>query len=182
MHETNQTQNLKPLAATSVLDTPSPIERISYTFKTQPTSLTSQRPLRRLNKGLTSLYQDRWPNLGRCQKPARAGRLMLDKARAAAMSDPILNTQFGRPWTGPPPLNRKGPGRDTQASFGNLNLNTSAGYTAFETAAARSMQSVRGPRVAEIERRARLMDAVGLRNASLRLGLIAASIRREVLA
>jgi hypothetical protein len=106
---------------------------------------------------------------------------MLDAARAAAQSDPNRNALFIRRWTGPPPPNRKGPGRDTQAHFEKLNHNSASSYTAPELAAQRAMRHALR-RVAEIEQRARLMDAIGLRGASLRLGGIAASIRAEVLA
>ena len=105
---------------------------------------------------------------------------MLDTARAAAMSDPVANWQFVRPWEGPPACNRKGPGRDTWAYFGKLNLNDTRDYTAAQRTVARAMAHAER-RVAEIERRAKALDAIGLRDASLRLGAIAATIRAEVL-
>jgi hypothetical protein len=62
---------------------------------------------------------------------------MRDPARAAAQSDRCRNVWFSRNWTGPPPRNRKGLGRDTQANFGKLNSATE--YTTAELAASRAL-------------------------------------------
>jgi hypothetical protein len=106
---------------------------------------------------------------------------MLDAARAAAQSDPSRNGLFSRRWTGPPPWNRKGPDHYTGAPFGNLNLSDAAHQLPVsERSAQRAMRHALG-RAAEIERRAVLLEAIGLRDASLRLGALAATIRAEVL-
>jgi len=104
---------------------------------------------------------------------------MRDTATMAAQSDPACNAMFGRRWTGPPPRKPKGQRRDPLTPFGKLNLNIVTINSRAEGAAQRAVRhAVR--RVAEIERRAEIMAAVGLADAALRLAAVAESIR-EVL-
>lgn len=100
----------------------------------------------------------------------------MDSAAMAAQSDPVRNKQFGRPWTGPPVWNRRGPGRDTRANFEKLNLNSERSDSTPARAAQRAMlTAVR--RAEELDRRACLLAAIGLADAALRAAAIAAEIR-----
>jgi hypothetical protein len=104
--------------------------------------------------------------------------MMLDTARAAEQSDPIRNVFFVRRWTGPPPRNRKGLGRDTQAYFENLNLNQPH-HTIAELAAQRACRSA-ACRLASLQRRAAIADALGLVDAADRFRSIGATIREAL--
>jgi len=97
---------------------------------------------------------------------------------AGQMHDRLL----GMARTGPPPRNRKR--RRCQPTASRINPETltqpNHQHTNGATSAQRATRyAVR--RVAEIERSAELLEAVGLRDASMRLGAIARSIRVEVL-
>jgi hypothetical protein len=79
-----------------------------------------------------------------------------------------------------PPIKRRNPRRDTGASFGKLNLSQS--YMPVSTQAGQRACRAAARRVADLERRAEVLGAVGLREAAGRLQGIAAEIRAEVLA
>jgi hypothetical protein len=102
---------------------------------------------------------------------------MRDTAALAAQSDPGRNGMFHRRWTGPPPpRHRKGPGRDTWASLGKFKHNSADTNSTPDDAARRAVIKAQA-RAEALDRRARLMAAVGLRDAALRAEGVAAGIR-----
>jgi hypothetical protein len=103
----------------------------------------------------------------------------MDSAAMAAKSDPDQNHQFRRPWT--PPPKRKGPSHHTRASFGKLNLNSERIDSTATQAAKRAVCKAER-RAAELDHRAVLLGAVGLRDAGLRDRTLAEAIRLAVLA
>lgn len=104
----------------------------------------------------------------------------MDSAAMAAQSDPVRNRQFARPWTGPPrSRERPGPHHQPRPILKLQNANTSIVNRAEASAQRAIRHAVR--RVAEIERKAEIAAAVGLRDAADRLRAIAADIRAEVL-
>jgi hypothetical protein len=103
----------------------------------------------------------------------------MNAAAMAAQSDPLLNRQFSRRWTGPPPLKRRSPAlastsnRAVSKSFGDddtlpNNRPPAVGQRALHAAVQRA---------ARLDRRAELLDAIGHRDAALRIAATAVAIR-----
>jgi hypothetical protein len=106
----------------------------------------------------------------------------MNTAALAAASDPDSNVQFCRRWTGPPPVQRIRPAlaatsnRAELFDDNNSRVNTKAG-----DAAARACEAATR-RIAKLELRAGALNAIGLRDAALRLRALAEAIRMQVLA
>lgn len=100
------------------------------------------------------------------------------RADGAVVADRLHDRMLAQARTGPPPMNRKGPAGENGASFGKP---ISASHLAVSALAAQRACRAAVRRVTEIQRRAAMMAAVGLTDASLRLAGIAAEIRTEVL-
>jgi hypothetical protein len=79
-------------------------------------------------------------------------------ARAAAQLDPCRNVRYPGRWTGPPPRNRRGPGRDPQAHLGKLNSATE--YTTADLATSRVLVKAL-TRANELDRLADFMLQLG---------------------
>jgi hypothetical protein len=106
---------------------------------------------------------------------------MRDTARAAAMSDPQNNRQFRGPWIDPPPQTRKRQRRHPLAFSGHPKIDSNDIHTTSTQSAQRAVRHA-ARRVAQLQRRADTLAAIGLTDASLRLASLAATITAEVLA
>jgi hypothetical protein len=102
---------------------------------------------------------------------------MLDTARAAEMADPDRNALFSRRWRRPPHSTRKGPGRDTRASFAKPNLKFDELSSTPAKAAQRAIVAAAKRAEEDLYRRSHPLAALGLTNASLRTAAIADTIR-----
>jgi 2-hydroxychromene-2-carboxylate isomerase len=100
------------------------------------------------------------------------------RANGATIADRLHERllEQARPRTGPP-KQRKGPGRDSGASFGKLSLNNASLHTASALAAQRAVRAA-ARRIADLELKAEIAEAIGLRDAALRLAATAAQIRQ----
>jgi len=103
----------------------------------------------------------------------------MDGAASAAASDPALNRQFSRRWTGPPQKRERRPW-DRTANSGNHNNNAAVSATA--AAAVQRALIVAARRAAQLDRTADLLLALGRHSQAERLSHRALELRELVLA
>jgi hypothetical protein len=104
----------------------------------------------------------------------------MDAALAAAMSDPAANPLFHRRWTGPPPQKRERPRRQPGAHVSiDLGKCSKKKDSVPVQAAQRACVAARR-RLADLQRRAALCQAIGLTDAAGRLLTVAATIREAL--
>ena len=98
----------------------------------------------------------------------------------AVVADRLHDVMLARTRAGPPPRKRKGPGRDTQASFGkSITLDNTCDNTVAGRAAARAVTTALA-RAARLQRRASTLDLCGMHEAACRDRAMAEAIRTAV--